>query len=74
MSTMKSGSLTPSHLHFLCLSPGDLENTHLLITAETADAWLTFIEPKHSTIRHVTATKVSDLNSQYCGNSMPNQF
>ena len=40
---MKSGSLTPKGLHFLCLSPGDLKMAILLCSAETLDAHPTYI-------------------------------
>ena len=31
MVNMKSGSLTPKGLHFLCLSPGDLKNGYFAL-------------------------------------------
>ena len=31
MVNMKSGSLTPKDLHFLCLSPGDLKNCYFAL-------------------------------------------
>ena len=40
----------------------------MLCSAETADARLTFIGLKYTTIRHGGAAEVSDLNSQYYGN------
>ena len=43
----KSGSLTPSCLHFLCLSS---EGLILLCSAKAADVWLTFIGSKCTTI------------------------
>ena len=43
MSTIKSGRLTPSYVHFLCLNPECLQNHLLLCSAETVDARLTFV-------------------------------
>ena len=48
---MKSGSLTPKDLHFLCLSPGDLN------FAETVDARPTYIWLKDTTIGHSSAVE-----------------
>ena len=48
---MKSGSLTPKGLHFLCLSPGDINGS-----AETVDVRPTYIRLKDTTtIGHSTA-------------------
>ena len=71
MVNMKSGSLTPKDLHFLCLSPGDLKNGYLLCSAETVDVHPTY---KDTTIGRSTAVEILDLNSQDCGNAVPNQF
>ena len=68
---MKSGSLTPSSFHFLCLTPEGSKNSFLLCPAKMIDARLNFICSKYTTLRHSTATKVSDLNSYFCGNAVP---
>ena len=69
---MKSGSLTQRGLHFLCLSLGDLKNDYFALFCRNGSCtpnWL-----KDTSIRSSTAVEISDLNSQYCGNSVPNQF
>ena len=48
--------------------------TLLLCSAETVDARSTQIWLKDTSIRSSTAVEISDFNSQYCGNSVPNQF
>ena len=48
--------------------------TILLCSAETVDVRPTQIWLKDTSIRSSTAVEISDLNSQYCGNSVPNQF
>ena len=47
--------------------------TILLCSAETVDVRPTQIWLKDTSIRSSTAVEISDLNSQYCGNSVPNQ-
>ena len=68
---MKFGSLTQKGLDFLCLSPGDHKNDYfgLFCRNGRTQIWL-----KDTSIRSSTAVEISDLNSQYCGNSVPNQF
>ena len=46
----------------------------LLCSAETIDACPTYIRLKDTTIGRSTAVEVSDLNSQDCGNGVPNRF
>ena len=48
--------------------------TILLCSAETVDVRPTQIWLKDTSIRSSTAVEISDLNSQYCGNSVPNYF
>ena len=43
----------------------------LLCSAETIDAYPTYIRLKDTTIGRSTAVEVSDLNSQDCGNGVP---
>ena len=46
----------------------------LLCSTETVDASPTYIWLKDTTIGCSTAVEISDLNSQDCGNAVPNQF
>ena len=55
---MKSGSLTPKDLHFLCLSPGTSKMANLLCPEETVDACPTYIWLKDATIGRSTAVEI----------------
>ena len=46
----------------------------LLCSAEIVDARPTYIWLKDTTIGRSTAVEISDLNSQDCGNAVPNRF
>ena len=43
-------------------------------SAESVGARLSYIWLKDTTIGCGTAVEIGDLNSQYCGNAVPNQF
>ena len=65
MVNMKSGSLTPNGLHFLCLNPWDILAI-LLCQTETVDARPTYIGLQDTTIgcsKLLTAVVISDLIS-----------
>ena len=69
---MKSGSLTQKGLYFVCLSLGDLKNDYFALFCRICRCAPTQIWLKDTSIRSSTAVEISDLNSQYCGNSVPN--
>ena len=66
---MKFGSLTPA---FSVPNPSKM--AILLCSAETVDARRTYIWLKDTTVGCSTAVEIAHLNSQDCGNAVPNQF
>ena len=59
---------------FSALKPGGPQKWLFGSVAETVDARPTYIWLKDTTMWYTTAVEISDLNSQDCGNAVPNQF
>ena len=74
MPTVKSGSLLNSQQCPFSVPNAIGPQRFLLCPAEMTDACLNYIYSMYTTLSHSTAAKVSDLNSYFSGNAVPNSF